>query len=366
MTTPRPKILILTSSTGGGHMNLAQALKDTLSAKYEVHIVDAHPGFLHHYYSLVSRHFLGLWDLEYRFTDNEKMSLWLHRLLAVLTWKRLPMLIERMQPQLIISTHALLSYPIARAVAQLCKHIPLVFQLTDLEQTHTTWFTEKYASAYLAPTREVFAQALARDIDKSRLHITGRPVRKQFLQEFRTSRPETLAALDLNPGTFTIFLQGGAKGSAGVDRTVKSMLASEVPVQIILAVGNNQAMAARSAGIDNLRVLPFTETIAPYMAASDIIAGKVGASFLSEAIMLEKPFLVTAFIPGQEAPNLLFLERYNLGWTCLDTSLQQQLITKLASNSAMIAEKVSSIRAYKAWNMQANQNIHPVIEGLIF
>ena len=52
-----------------------------------------------------------------------------------------------------------------------------------------------------------------------------------------------LAAFEFDPAIFTIFLQGGAKGSAGVDQTIEGLLSANVPMQIILAVGNNEKMA---------------------------------------------------------------------------------------------------------------------------
>ena len=105
-----------------------------------------------------------------------------------------------------------------------------------------------------------------------------------------------------------------------------------------------KAMASRYVGIERVRVLPFNETIAPYMAASNMIAGKAGASFISESFMLEKPFLVTACISGQETPNLQFIKRHNLGWVCLETSAQKALFARITSNQDMIAEKMDSIR----------------------
>ena len=139
----------------------------------------------------------------------------------------------------------------------------------------------------------------------------------------------------------------------------------DVPIQIILAIGNNEKVAARYAGMERVRTLPFTEMIAPYMAAADMIAGKAGASFISEAFMLEKPFLVTAFIRGQETPNLRFIERHNLGWVCTETTAQKELLSRIANNPAVIAEIMAGIRAYKAWNIQANQNIYPIIDRLL-
>ena len=146
---------------------------------------------------------------------------------------------------------------------------------------------------------------------------------------------------------------------------LKGLLNAGVPVQIILAAGNNKQIAERYADHKQVSVLPFTRRIAPYMAAADMIVGKAGASFISEAFILEKPFLVTTFIPGQETPNLRFIEQHNLGWICLEPAAQQELLVKLVNSPKMIAEKVESIRAYKIWNQQANQEICPIIDSLL-
>ena len=365
METFRPRILILTTRTGGGHINLARAIKEELPARYEIFIEDPYPSLLQDYYAILSRYFLTLWSLQYKIFDSPKSALFFHRCFTFLGKRRIVNLIDKVKPDLIISTHSLLSYEVVEANKQRHEEIPLVFQLTDLEEVHTTWFTEKHAAAYLAPSREIYAQALQNGIEESRLYATGRPIRKQFLETSSFNRAETLRALGLDPAIFTVFLQGGAKGSAGIYRTVKSILTADVPMQIILAAGNNPLLATHFANIERLHVLPFTETIAPYMAASDLIVGKAGASFLTEAFMLEKPFLLTTFIPGQEEPSLRFLERYNLGWVCLDAAAQKQLLTTIVSNPAMMAEKVASIQAYKAWNMQANKIFAPIIERVL-
>jgi UDP-N-acetylglucosamine:LPS N-acetylglucosamine transferase len=101
------------------------------------------------------------------------------------------------------------------------------------------------------------------------------------------------------------------------------------------------------------------------MAAADVIAGKAGASFISEAFTLEKPFIVTSYIPGQESANLPFIEQRQLGWICLEPTSLQKLIADIARNPALLAEMTDSIRAYKTWNQQANEDICEVIERLL-
>jgi UDP-N-acetylglucosamine:LPS N-acetylglucosamine transferase len=202
-------------------------------------------------------------------------------------------------------------------------------------------------------------------IKQEQLYLTGRPVRHQFRTMPTNARSDTLQTLGLDPELFTIFLQGGAKGSASVDQMLSYIMQRNLPIQVILATGNNQHMAKRYAHSQRVGVLPFTEQIAPIMAAADIVAGKAGASFISEAFMLEKPFLVTTLIPGQETPSLNFIERHNLGWICLRTSAQIELLAKLTSNPDILNEKVTSIRAYKHWNIEANQGLKPLIDRLL-
>ena len=365
MTVSRPVILILAANMGGGHLNLAQSLKEVLEPEYEVVITDPQPDIVDDSYTFVSRHLVRYLTLQYTLTDNEPASLWLHRILTLTNYRSIYNIMERTQPRLVIVTHAFLSYAAARVVEHHQPRIPIVFQLTDLGQLHTTWFTEKHADAYLAPTREIFAQALRHDIEKNHLYITGRPIRQQFLEASSDSRKEILASLNLNPEVLTIFLQGGAKGSTRVDRIIENWLSTGIPMQVILAAGNNTQMAARYANIKQVHVLPYTKLIAPYMAATDVIAGKAGASSISEAFILEKPFLVTSFIPGQETANLQFLQEHNLGWIRLKQADQRELLTSIVRDPAIIAEKVESIRRYKAWNREANQSIGPIIRELI-
>ena len=142
-------------------------------------------------------------------------------------------------------------------------------------------------------------------------------------------------------------------------------MSSSLPVQILLATGNNKRMTARFASRKQVYTLPFTQNIAPYIAAADVIAGKAGASFISEAFTLEKPFIVTSFIPGQESANLPFIEQHKLGWICLEPASLQKLLADIIQNPALLTEMTASIRAYKTWNRQANEGICEVIEGLL-
>ena len=132
MNRAKPTILILTTDTGGGHLNLAQSLQGLLETRYDVVIANPQSAQVASFYAAVSRHFLPFLHWQYRFTDYEFASLWLQRVLTAFGRRRLPDMIEQIQPQLIVTTHAMLAYATARANERLRKRVPLVFQLTDL------------------------------------------------------------------------------------------------------------------------------------------------------------------------------------------------------------------------------------------
>ncbi len=363
----RRNILLLTSRTGGGHVSLAEALRDLLEQEYTLEIVDPQPRFFHLHYRLLSRYALWLWSAEFRLSDTPQKALFAHRLFTRLVARELTRVIERVQPAMIITTYPFLTYEVAQVLARSNVHIPFVMLFSDPNGVHASWLTERGAAAVLATTRETYAQALTVGFAAERLFLVGWPVRRQFAlaASFDSQRAETLKRLGLDPQRFTVFLQGGGEGAAQFGRTVERVLALSQDLQVILATGTNQALLTRFKGVRNLYALPFTKEIAPYMAAADVIMGKAGPNMLFESVALGKPFIATAYIPGQEQANLEFIQRHALGWIALDAGQQRALLLKLLANPDELQRLAVSVNAYRAWNTSANAAIVPLLKNLL-
>lgn len=370
-------ILILTSRTGGGHISLADALRDRLlqsNQQYTIESVDPQSRFFHWHYRLVSRYALWLWAAEFRAIDNQASSLLAHRLFTRTVARSLQKVIARLQPDVIITTYPFLSYEVVEVIRkmqdQLQRDIPLVMLFADPNGVHYSWLTEKRAAATLAPTRETYAQALGVGFSEQRLFQVGWPVRQQFVETALhytlERRSQMLQRLELDPSRFTIFLQGGGEGAARFGETVERVLAmGEGKLQIILATGTNQALQNRFRRIPNIYALPFTKEIAQYMAAADVIMGKAGPNMLFESVTLGKPFIATSYIPGQEQANLEFIQRHKLGWVALHADQQIALLHKLLVRPAELEEMTKSVAVYRDWNTEQTSRIVPIIEGLI-
>jgi UDP-N-acetylglucosamine:LPS N-acetylglucosamine transferase len=357
-------ILILTSRTGGGHVSLAEALRDRLEAKYTIEIVDPQPRFFHSHYRIVSRYALWLWAAEFRLSDTPRRSLLLHHLFTLTVSKDLSALIDRVQPDLIITTYPFLTYEVMQVLRRRRSTIPFVMLFSDPNGVHATWLTARDVAATLAPTRETYAQALSVNFPPERVYQTGWPVRGQFYRVQAEQRSALLAQMGLDSQRFTVFLQGGGEGAAQFGRTVERILT--IPqVQVILAAGTNHALITHFTHKPqaNIFVLPFTKEIAPYMAAADVIMGKAGPNMLFESVTLGKPFIATAYIPGQEEANLAFIRRHKLGWVALEPAQQVALLEKLVAAPQELQRMQASVEAYRDWNNQQVDTIVSVIEG---
>lgn len=381
-------ILILTSKTGGGHVSLAEALRDLLvntaqpedtyhpNAIYDtnnavISIVDPQPALFHLHYRLVSRYALWLWAAEFRFLDTPGRSLLAHKIFARLMRHRLHALLDRVQLDLIITTYPFLSYEVAYVLQRRSSTIPLVMLFSDANSVHASWLTERRANATFATTRETYEQALATGFAPERLHLVGWPVRAQFYRSDLSNREKSngkLTQLNLLPNRYTLFLQGGGEGATRIASTIENILTSETltnEVQIILAAGTNQKLLTRYRNVPNIATLPHTNDIAPYMAAADLIMGKAGPNILFESVTLGKPFVATTFIPGQEQENLAFIQRHHLGWVAIQPEEQRALLLELIHNPPQLEALSTTINAYRDWNINANQQIFPLIRQLI-
>lgn len=387
--TNRKRALLLTSKTGGGHVSLAEAMHDLLETDFHCSIIDPQPSIVHTHYRLVSRYALRLWQMEYRLADRPHRALAAHRLFARLMGRPMRRLLVREKPDLIVSTYSFFTAAMLNAIRAIGRPTATALLLSDPQNVHATWLAIKNVDCILAPTRETENQALEAGFMRAQVHLSGWPVRRQFLAaenspQYNTFQRRTeLQALGLDPDRFTVFLQGGGEGTARFGRTVDALLAvgqrsrgrrgdsgeekgrDYRDVQIILAVGTNEILRARYAHTPRVFTLPFTKEIARYMALADVIMGKAGPNMLFESVKLGKPFIATTYIPGQETPNLEFIRRHQLGWVALETHEQAGLIRKLVQNPDQLAAQIQNVNAYRQWNLERLETVLPKAQTLV-
>lgn len=369
------KILILMSRTGGGHVSLAEALRERLQPAYAVRIEDLLPGLIPRSYQFITQKAVWLWSLAFHLSDTPGLALLGHLAVRPLIAHHLRALLRQFQPDLVLSVHPLLTHAVARVLERHSPHVPFVMFFCDPMSTHATWYTERSAAAVFAPTQEIFAQALARGFDPARLHYVGWPVRRQFPSALALPRAQVIEELnrsqqwDLDPHRLTIFAASGAEGATHIEHAARLALAVSEDVQVIMAAGTNRALYRRCQGVKRLYAFPFTSEMAPFMAAAHVTMGRCSPNILFESLALGKPLIATSYMPGQEEDNLRFIERHGLGWSALEEgqlrTVVATLVTEFPADRSMLGAMSAKVQTYQRMNAAANESIVPFMRALI-
>lgn len=315
----KPRVLLLSATSGAGHVRAAQALEKAFLARGDCAV--EHIDALQH----VSKFFQRVYDKAYISMVRrapELMGLlydrtdqpWLHprRRLALDRLNTGPMirLLKRVQPDLCVATHFLPAEIIAWLIAKRKLRAHNAIVVTDYD-VHAMWLCRTVDRYYLAI--EEAAQYLAGiGVPKEKLRVTGIPIDPLFATPVNKS--EARKQLGLDAGATMVLISAGGYGIGPVQQLVKDLLALERPWQIVAIAGKSEKTRKHleelaktagklPAGSPKLCPVGFTTEMDKYMAAADLMVGKAGGLTTSEALARELPMALMEPIPGQEERN---------------------------------------------------------------
>ena len=113
---------------------------------------------------------------------------------------------------------------------------------------------------------------------------------------------------------------------------------SDVNCQVIVVCGMNKQLLGKLMKLAEERpklfhLYPYVNNMRELLGASDVVVGKAGPNLLFESIFMEKPFLATGCLPGQEEGNLEFIKRENLGWVVEEPKEAVELLEELCNSN---------------------------------
>ncbi|MGB8493818.1 MAG: glycosyltransferase [Candidatus Acidiferrum sp.] len=315
----KPRVLLLSASSGAGHVRAAQALEKAFRAKGDCTV--AHVDAL----AYVSKLFQRMYDkayismvrrapelmgLLYERTDQP----WRHPRprLALDRLNTQPMIrmLKREQPDLCIATHFLPAEILAWLIAKKKLVARNAIVVTDYD-VHALWLCRTVDRYYLALPES--AEYLARiGIPREKLRVTGIPVDPAF--EKPVSQGEARRKFGLDDEARVLLIAAGGYGLGPVEQLVKDLLALDRPWQIVAIAGKGEKLRKRleevakrvgklAGGRPRLVAVGFTNEMDQYMAAADLLIGKAGGLTTSEALARGLPMALVEPIPGQEARN---------------------------------------------------------------
>jgi processive 1,2-diacylglycerol beta-glucosyltransferase len=302
-------VLIVSASTGTGHLRAAEALHDALVARgsagrvEHVDLLALAPRLVRATYGsgyeVVAARAPRLWNHIYRLTDGDDAdrARWAP-LAAPLLFRAFRRLLLSHPWRLCLCTH-FLPCQLAAGGAGLP---PFALAITDFT-LHRFW-VQRAVRRYFVAT-DALAADLRRRAPGVRVDATGIPVAPAFAAP--PERAVARAALGWDTDRPVVVVMGGGLG-LGVEEAACAALAT-VPreVQVVAVCGRNEAGRARLASLglpeERLRVLGYVGGVERLLAAADVVATKPGGLTVSEAVALGRPLVLLRPIPGAEEGN---------------------------------------------------------------
>ncbi len=308
-----PKILIISSDTGGGHRSAAAAIvagvqKFFHGQSYAVRVVraieDSHAitEKLVKLYNWVLRH-RQHWMKYFYWAVNrfrpETREFFHSRSIGFIKE-----LFERWCPHVVVSVHPLTQHVFARVLRELklADKIPLVTVVTDPCYGFWKGWACDDVRLYLVASEEARQQLVDYGVSPERIKISGMPVHPKFAFPGEQAAQAARRALGLDAEKFTVFVNAGWVGGGNVPQIFRELVRGELDVQAIFLAGKNEELKleveslAASAKFP-VKVIGYSEHVEELMAAANVMISKLGGLTTFEALACRLPIIADGTTP---------------------------------------------------------------------
>lgn len=329
------KILVLTSSTGGGHDMRAFALKSWAESRHarELNIdvvvhrtLEATHGLYRFgvwLYNFVQRKFPGLHHIYFRYLEWAAHMKHRSRILGANGFQEI---VREVQPDIVLSTHPHLNHgflELARDAG--CRKPPKCVtycgELFDGYGFSRHWVNPQI-DLFIGAVEEVCRGARSYGLPAARVWRGGYLLKPQFYRDV-LSAGERRAFLKenfrLDPDRFTLVLATGANGANNHLRFLRALHRKKVHPQVIALCGRNpkiQMQVLRWAARHPesvVRAVGYYQDMNHLLQAADAVVARPGTGTTSEAILSGCPviFNTIGYAMPQEMITIRYFKEHN-------------------------------------------------------
>jgi processive 1,2-diacylglycerol beta-glucosyltransferase len=347
------KVLILSVSSGAGHLRAAEAVEKAfleLKAASQVRNVDTleytNPLFRQLYskaYIDIVNNAPELFGWFYEHYDkpwhNERRRLAFDKL----NTRPFIKLLRQYQPDIAVCTHFLPAEIISWLKEKNKIGTRQIIIVTDFD-IHAFWLCRHFEHYFVA-LDETKAHLITLGVPSDKVTVSGIPIDPVF------SKPKNKIQMrqlhNLEPELPAILVSAGGFGVGPVEKIMQSLLKMKNAAQVIVICGNNKKLKdkvdkiLKNVPADSpvrFRSIGYTNQMDSFMAASDLILGKTGGLTTSEALASGLAFVIVDPIPGQEQRNAEHLLEEGVAIKCNNWPVLAYKIDKLLDNPQRLAQ----------------------------
>ena len=307
MSDNAPKILIISSDTGGGHRSAAAAIVAGIQsvvegdsyairvvrAVEESHHITAKMVALYNWLLRNRQHWMKYlyWAVN-RFRP-ETREFFQSRCIGFVRE-----LFQRWCPHVVVSVHPLTQHLFARVLKELglADRIPLVTVVTDPYYGFWKAWACDDVRLYLCATEEARRQLIDYGIAPERIKVSGMPVHPKF--SFPGDKAAQLArtALGLDADKFTVFVNAGWEGGGNIPNIFRELVRGELDMQAIFLAGKNKALKAEVETLAAeakfpIKVIGYSDEVEKLLGAANVMISKLGGLSTFEALSCRVPII---------------------------------------------------------------------------
>ncbi|QKG83414.1 galactosyldiacylglycerol synthase [Kroppenstedtia pulmonis] len=317
----RKSILFVSENFGSGHTRAAEALArgiEEADPRVQVQLVElgrelrpqVSQALLYSYLGVIQKA-PKLWRKVYGRHHQRSFPRWMEWCLHQTLYSHLSEYVQQFQPRVVVSTHPFASAGIAR-IKKEGYPIRLCTVITDFS-AHGYWVNGE-VDLYLVPYEGVRDQLIEMGVNPRCIAVTGIPTDDRFWKGKKTQDARAHLQLKNMP---TVLILGGGLGMGRTEDLVRMAAKWKEQLQIVVCTGRNQKLLNSLKQKEefhhpHIHLKGYTEVMADWMDAADIILTKPGGMTCSEAIAKGKPLLLYGSIPGHEEKNSQFMVRNGL------------------------------------------------------
>ncbi len=326
-----PKILIISSDTGGGHRSAAVAIADgldkfwkgesfavrTIKAVEESHHITEKLVKVYNWVLRNRQHWMKYIYWVMNKVRPETREFFHRRCVGYVRE-----IFEKWCPHIVVSVHPLTQHIFARILKELnlAEQIPLVTVVTDPCYGFWKGWACNDVSLYLVANEDARRQLIDYGILPEKIKISGMPVHPKFHEVDEKVAQKARQAFGLNPDKFTVFVNAGWIGGGNIPQIFRELARGELDVQAIFLAGKNEELRLEAEEIAKtakfpIKVIGYSDEIEKIMQSANVMISKLGGLTTFEALACRLPIIADATTPPmpQEAGTVNLISKNGAG-----------------------------------------------------
>lgn len=211
---------------------------------------------------------------------------------------------------------------------------------------------DRKCDLYLVNNEEAERQALRKGFDKDKVKRIPCVHKKDFTGNTLT-KAQAREKAGIDGAKFTVLFTSGAYGAKNTYRLLRKIRDIDIAATLVVICGKNQSMQsavreifAEKESSVTLKLIGFTDDMATYIRAADVLIGKGGSNTVMEAAYIGCPMIMNACANELEEQMSKFCAKENIAVTEKNPDKAVELFKKLAADGDFYTRHVEEMKKF--------------------